>query len=67
MQNQLTTFWMCIIIAMAFLEKIDFIKDIYVAAIIPHASIYNALIFWLSINIPTFGILFYFWSLDRLD
>jgi len=67
MQNQLTTFWMFVIVSMAILEKIDFIKDIYVAAAIPHANVRNAFVFWMSINVPTFGILFYFWALGRLD
>ena len=52
---------------MAILEKIDFVKDIYVASVMPHATIYHAFIFWLSVNLPTFGILFYFYTIDRLD
>jgi len=58
---------MFVIVLLAFLEKIDFLKDIYVAAAVPHASRTNAFIFWMSINVPTFGILFYFWALGRLD
>jgi len=58
---------MYFIIAMAILEKIDFIKDIYVAAVMPHASVYHGFIFWMSICLPTFGILFYFIAINRMD
>ena len=58
---------MLIIVILAMLEKFDFFKDIYVAAYIPHASWGNAYIFWISVNVPFFGILFYFYSIDRLD
>jgi len=52
---------------MAVLEKIDFIKDIYVAAFVPHASRRNAFIFWLSVCLPTFTTLFFFYAINRLD
>ena len=58
---------MYFIIFLAILEKIDFLKDIYVAAMIPHATILHAFIFWLSINLPTFGILFFFYAINKLE
>ena len=67
MQNELTTAMMFVIGGMALLEKVDFMKDIYVAALVPHANVWNAFLFWLSINVPTWGILFYFYALGRLD
>ena len=49
------------------LEKIDFVKDIYVAAFVPHASRTNAFMFWVSINVPTFWIFLYFYWIERMD
>ena len=58
---------MYFIVIMAVLEKIDFIKDIYVAAFVPHASRKNSFIFWLSVNLPTFTTLFFFYAINRMD
>ena len=65
--SQLTIFGILFIILVAFFEKVDFIKDIYVAACMPHANIINAYINWCSITVPFFGNLSYLYAIDRLD
>jgi len=49
------------IVVLAVIEKFDFIKDLQVAATFTHASKVHAFFYWMSINLPTFSVLLYFY------
>ena len=52
------------ILVLALLEKVDFIKDLQVAAL-PHKNHTNAFLMWLSIFAPFFTILIYYIYIKR--
>ena len=66
-EDELSYFRICKIVILAMIEKFDFIKDIQVAATFKHSSKYHAFLYWMSINLPTFSILFFFYMIGKLN
>ena len=53
------------VILFGMIQKLDLLKDIYVALTLPHANLTHAFLYWFSINFPIFSLLIYFWSTNQ--